>query len=93
MTTNKNLSQIYKHESHDKTKKKRRKQRRHSKTKRSRRHAMSWKNHYIYESANEIANERDITSINKNNIIKNNINGNIINGLRDFLKIKNKNKK
>ena len=87
MTTNKNLSRIYNHESHDKTKKKRRKQRRrrHSKTKRSRRHAMSWKNHYIYESANESDNESNITSINKNNI-----NGNIINGLRDFLKIKNK---
>jgi hypothetical protein len=87
MATNKNLSRSYKHKSHDKTKKKRR--RRHSKTKRSHRHAMSWKNHYIYESDNE----RDITSINKNNIIKNNINGNIINGLRDFLKIKNKNNK
>jgi hypothetical protein len=68
---------------HDVTKKRHRNRSRRNRSRRNRRHTVSsWKNHYTYESDNDVSIS-NISNSHKGS-------GNIVNGLRDFLASKKK---
>ena len=67
---------------HDVTKKSSRNRSHRNRSRRNRRKVRSWKNHYTYESDNDVSIS-NISNSHKGS-------GNIINGLRDFLASKKK---